>query len=143
VFSLGAKGPAGDYLFNLQATGTDPAKITHNAPIALYVVDFKFVRALTGFGECASWSEQCSRFVNGFGCRSIQRASYAFLLGIADGDGLSIPTVECGFTNQFEPDSSRCNHNDVDHQPAGNLSGHDQRSKPGRNDQDPTTDCER
>jgi hypothetical protein len=39
-FSLSAGGAAGDYLFNLQAVGTDPAKITHNLPLALHVIDF-------------------------------------------------------------------------------------------------------
>jgi hypothetical protein len=40
AFSVSASGQAGDYFFNLQATGTDPAKTIHNAPISLHVVDF-------------------------------------------------------------------------------------------------------
>jgi hypothetical protein len=35
-----ADGSAADYLFNLQAVGTDPANITHNLPLALHVIDF-------------------------------------------------------------------------------------------------------
>ena len=40
AFMINASGGAGDYLFNLQAVGTDSAKITHNVPVALHVVDF-------------------------------------------------------------------------------------------------------
>jgi hypothetical protein len=40
AFSVSASGQAGDYFFNLRATGTDPAKTIHNAPILLHVVDF-------------------------------------------------------------------------------------------------------
>ncbi|HEY4054727.1 MAG TPA: hypothetical protein VGL74_13335 [Terriglobales bacterium] len=40
AFTVTAGGSAADYLFNLQAFGTDPAKITHNFPLALHVIDF-------------------------------------------------------------------------------------------------------
>jgi hypothetical protein len=39
-FTLTASGTDGDYLFNLQAAGTDQRQTTHNYGLALHVVDF-------------------------------------------------------------------------------------------------------
>ena len=39
-FTLNAGGSAGDYAFNLQAVGTDPATITHDFLLTLHIVDF-------------------------------------------------------------------------------------------------------
>ena len=40
AFALTATDTAGDYLFNVLANGTDPAAVTHAAPVVLHVVDF-------------------------------------------------------------------------------------------------------
>lgn len=40
AFTLTASDVAGDYFFNVQASGTDFATITHTAPVVLHVVDF-------------------------------------------------------------------------------------------------------
>jgi hypothetical protein len=39
-FTLTASDIAGDYSFNLQASGTDPALVMHSFPLVLHVVDF-------------------------------------------------------------------------------------------------------
>ncbi len=39
-FALSASDGPGDYSFNLQATGTDTASVTHTFPLVLHVVDF-------------------------------------------------------------------------------------------------------
>ena len=39
-FNVNAGDVVGDYSFNLQATGTDPASISHSIPLVLHVVDF-------------------------------------------------------------------------------------------------------
>ena len=40
AFTLTASDIAGDYYFNVQANGNDPAAVTHVAPMVLHVVDF-------------------------------------------------------------------------------------------------------
>ena len=40
AFTLTASDIAGDYFFDVQATATDAAAITHNSPVVLHVVDF-------------------------------------------------------------------------------------------------------
>jgi hypothetical protein len=40
TYTVAASGTVGDYSFNVQAVGTDPNEITHNAAAALHIVDF-------------------------------------------------------------------------------------------------------
>ncbi|MGB9235975.1 MAG: hypothetical protein WCC04_16315, partial [Terriglobales bacterium] len=40
AYTLTAGGVVGDYSFNAKAVGTDPNAITHDAPVALHIVDF-------------------------------------------------------------------------------------------------------
>jgi hypothetical protein len=39
-FTVNTGEPAGDYFFNVHAFGTDPAAVTHDAAVALHIVDF-------------------------------------------------------------------------------------------------------
>ena len=40
AYTLTASGAVGDYSFTVHAIGTDPKSITHDAPVALHIVDF-------------------------------------------------------------------------------------------------------
>ncbi|HEX6805329.1 MAG TPA: hypothetical protein VF133_16745 [Terriglobales bacterium] len=40
AFAMNASDAAGDYVFNLQAVGTDSATVTHTFPLTLHVIDF-------------------------------------------------------------------------------------------------------